>query len=210
MLKLQNLTLQTRQPILTNCNYSFADGAFYQITAENGAGKTSLLRAMTNLIPFQGQIEFDGRPYEQVRDQVFFFESNDWLNPSLNALDYLKLVQKKWHSNVDLAKELDFMGVGAFVKLPIKKYSLGMKQKLLIAMYFTSGAKYLLMDEISNGLDEASRQQLYQRLAQEAGQGKIILLTSHYASEVRAFQSQRLQLMNGSLKEVESDVVHDF
>ena len=210
MLKLQNLTLQTRQPILTNCNYSFTDGAFYQITAENGAGKTSLLRAMTNLIPFQGQIEFDGRPYEQVRDQVFFFESNDWLNPSLNALDHLKLVQKKWHSNVDIAKELDFMGVSAFSKLPIKKYSLGMKQKLMIAMYFTSGAKYLLMDEITNGLDESSRQQIYQRLAQEAGQGKTILLTSHYASEVRAFQSRRLQLMNGSLKEVESDVVYDF
>ena len=102
------------------------------------------------------------------------------------------------------------MGVSAFAKLPIKKYSLGMKQKLMIAMYFTSGAKYLLMDEITNGLDESSRQQIYQRLAQEAGQGKTILLTSHYASEVRAFQSQRLQLMNGSLKEVESDVVHEF
>ncbi|RMC49317.1 ABC transporter ATP-binding protein [Lactobacillus sp. ESL0263] len=204
MLTINNLSIKTRQPILHDFTYQFKPGEFYQIAAENGSGKTSFLRAITNLIPISaGTILLDGEPYAKKKQNFFFFESNDWFNDNLNSLDYLNFVKKLWHSNADLDQEMAFLGVNEFAKVPIKKYSLGMKQKLIVAMYFTSDADYYLMDEITNGLDEESRNKLYQRLNDEiTNRNKCIILTSHYSSEVKVNNLHRLVLEKQMMHEV--------
>ena len=204
MLTVQNLSLKTRQPILHDFSYQFAPGQFYQIAAENGSGKTSFLRAVTDLIPASsGKVLLDGKPYAQNKRKLFFFESNEWLNVNLTSLDYLKFVKSQWHSNVDLDQELDLLGVREYVKVPIKKYSLGMKQKLIVAMYLVSDAEYYLMDEITNGLDEESRTVLYERLNDEVTQrNKCIILTSHYSSEIKVNNLHRLVLHKQTMHEV--------
>ena len=204
MLTVQNLSLKTRQPILHDFSYHFAPGQFYQIAAENGSGKTSFLRAVTDLIPVSsGKVLLDGKPYAKNKRKLFFFESNEWLNVNLTSLDYLKFVKSQWHSNVDLDQELDLLGVREYVKVPIKKYSLGMKQKLIVAMYLVSDAEYYLMDEITNGLDEESRTVLYERLNDEVTQrNKCIILTSHYSSEIKVNNLHRLVLHKQTMHEV--------
>ena len=205
MLTVQNLSLKTRQPILHDFSYQFAPGQFYQIAAENGSGKTSFLRAVTDLIPTSsGKVLLDGKPYAKNKRKLFFFESNEWLNANLTSLDYLKFVKSQWHSNVDLDQELDLLGVREYVRVPIKKYSLGMKQKLIVAMYLVSDAEYYLMDEITNGLDEESRTVLYERLNDEVTQrNKCIILTSHYSSEIKVNNLHRLVLHKQMMHEVE-------
>lgn len=205
MLTVQNLSLKTRQPILHDFSYQFAPGQFYQIAAENGSGKTSFLRAVTDLIPTSsGKVLLDGKPYAKNKRKLFFFESNEWLNVNLTSLDYLKFVKSQWHSNVDLDQELDLLGVREYVRVPIKKYSLGMKQKLIVAMYLVSDAEYYLMDEITNGLDEESRTVLYERLNDEVTQrNKCIILTSHYSSEIKVNNLHRLVLHKQMMHEVE-------
>ena len=204
MLTVQNLSLKTRQPILHDFSYQFAPGQFYQIAAENGSGKTSFLRAVTDLIPTSsGKVLLDGKPYAKNKRKLFFFESNEWLNANLTSLDYLKFVKSQWHSNVDLDQELDLLGVREYVRVPIKKYSLGMKQKLIVAMYLVSDAEYYLMDEITNGLDEESRTVLYERLNDEVTQrNKCIILTSHYSSEIKVNNLHRLVLHKQTMHEV--------
>ena len=205
MLTVQNLSLKTRQPILHDFSYQFAPGQFYQIAAENGSGKTSFLRAVTDLIPVSsGKVLLDGKPYAKNKRKLFFFESNEWLNVNLTSLDYLKFVKRQWRSNVDLDQELDLLGVREYVKVPIKKYSLGMKQKLIVAMYLVSDAEYYLMDEITNGLDEESRAILYERLNDEVTQrNKCIILTSHYSSEIKVNNLHRLVLQKQMMHEVD-------
>ena len=205
MLTVQNLSLKTRQPILHDFSYQFAPGQFYQIAAENGSGKTSFLRAVTDLIPASsGKVLLDGKPYAKNKRKLFFFESNEWLNVNLTSLDYLKFVKRQWRSNVDLDQELDLLGVREYVKVPIKKYSLGMKQKLIVAMYLVSDAEYYLMDEITNGLDEESRAVLYERLNDEVTQrNKCIILTSHYSSEIKVNNLHRLVLQKQMMHEVD-------
>ena len=113
-------------------------------------------------------------------------------------------MKRQWHSNVDLDQELDFLGVREYVKVPIKKYSLGMKQKLIVAMYLVSDAEYYLMDEITNGLDEESRAILYERLNDEVVQrNKCIILTSHYSSEIKVNNLHRLVLQKQMMHEVD-------
>ncbi|MEB3363486.1 ATP-binding cassette domain-containing protein [Lactobacillus sp. R2/2] len=72
MLTVQNLSLKTRQPILHDFSYQFAPGQFYQIAAENGSGKTSFLRAVTDLIPASsGKVLLDGKPYAKNKRKLF-------------------------------------------------------------------------------------------------------------------------------------------
>lgn len=205
MLEIKKISLTTREPILNNFSYRFQNRKIYQIVAENGTGKTSFLRAITNLISIDhGQILYDGLPYSKTKNRVFFYESNSWLNGNLNSLDYLKFVQKQWRSQVDLNKELNFLGIKEYAKVPIKKYSLGMKQKLMIAMYLISDAHYLLMDEITNGLDEKSRLKFYKRINEIVEkEEKCIILTSHYSDEIKIGNLCKLKLHNHTMNEVE-------
>ena len=89
--------------------------------------------------------------------------------------------------------------MSSYVKTSIKKYSLGMKQKLVVALYELSDAKYLLMDEINNGLDTDSREILYQELTKLAKQGKLIIMASHYQDEVAGIVNDTLTLKHHQL-----------
>lgn len=172
--------------------------------AENGAGKSTFLKALTQLVNYKGAITFDNMPFNQAKEKIFFFEENNWLNSNLNSLDYLQFVKDLWRSQHDIDTELSFWGIDQFAKVPIKKYSLGMKQKLIIAMYLVSDAQYLLMDEIINGLDEKNRNKLYSRLNDMVTlNDKCIILTSHYANEINNLHNvTKLKLNNLTMSEV--------
>lgn len=204
MIKVENLTITTRQPILKNFTATFKTGNIYQIMAENGAGKSTFLKALTQLVNYKGAITFDNMPFNQAKEKIFFFEENNWLDSNLNSLDYLQFVKDSWYSQHDIDTELNFWGIDQFAKVPIKKYSLGMRQKLIIAMYLVSDAQYLLMDEITNGLDEKNRNKLYSRLNDMVTlNDKCIILTSHYANEINNLHNvTKLKLENLTMNEV--------
>lgn len=203
MIELNNLCLYTRHPILDSVNYNFLDQNIYGIVAINGSGKTTLFGTMVNLRKVQGgRILFDQQSVESKRSEVFYFETTEWLDKNLNGYDYLNFVKKIWNSSVDLSNVINTWRMQDFVKIPIKKYSLGMKQRLIIAMYLTSDAKYMIMDEITNGLDEDFRNLFFQTIIDLKRQGKTILLSSHYKDEIIEYCDVVLEIKNNQLSEV--------
>ena len=88
-----------------------------------------------------------------------------------------------------------------FIYLPIRKYSLGMKQRLLIAMYFISQAECWLMDEITNGLDEYFRTKFFNRIDELNRDNHLIILTSHYKEDLSKVCDKLLTIENGEIKE---------
>lgn len=204
MLVIQNLTLSTRQVILQNFSYQFQKGNSYLISATNGSGKTTFFRSLVNLKAVdQGTVTFDQLPFDQHKHQVFYYETSDWLDQNMSGMDYLKLVKKLWHSDLEIDVEINFWKMTDYINLPIKKYSLGMKQRVLIAMYLISDADYLIMDEISNGLDEESRDKLFNRLRALTNQrNKCILLSSHYREETSTAIDHVLELKNETMTEI--------
>lgn len=184
-------------------NYVFSDQKIYGIVAINGSGKTTLFRTMVNLRKAQGgKVLFDHQSVELKRSEVFYFETAEWLDRNLNGYDYLSFVKKLWNSSVDLDEIIETWKMKDFIKIPIKKYSLGMKQRLIIAMYLTSDAKYMIMDEITNGLDEDFRNQFFKVIIDLKRQGKTILLSSHYKDEITEYCDVVLQIKNNQLSEV--------
>lgn len=137
-----------------------------------------------------------------MRSEVFYFETTEWLDKNLNGYDYLNFVKKLWNSSVDLSEVIKTWKMQDFVKIPIKKYSLGMKQRLIIAMYLISDAKYMIMDEITNGLDEDFRNLFFQTIIDLKHQGKTILLSSHYKDEIIEYCDVVLEIKNNKLSEV--------
>lgn len=203
MIELINLTIETRHPILTNVNYTFHDNIIYGIVAENGTGKTTLFRTMVNLLRAKdGDILFDGMVAEKRMQDIFYFESVEWLDRNLSGLDYLRFVKNIWKSNVDIIQIIEEWDMSEYIKIPTRKYSLGMKQRLVIGLYLASDAKYLIMDEITNGLDEDNRKHFFKQILDLKSQGKTILLSSHYKDEIIAYCDTVLQIQNHELVEV--------
>lgn len=195
MLGLTHVTLKTRQVILQDADFIFKKGRIYGLLAINGSGKTTLFRAISNLIPISsGNIA--------VSPSLFYYESVEWLDGNLSGMDYLCLIKNIWKSDLNLRDEVAYWEMSDYISLPIRKYSLGMKQRLVISMYFLSQAKCWLMDEITNGLDEYYRQKFFNRLAEIDRQEQLVLLSSHYKEELVEICDSMVTIRQGQIEEV--------
>ena len=194
MITLSNVTIKTRQTIIKNIDFTFNNGNIYGIVAINGSGKTTLFRAISQLIPVNsGNIT--------TLSSFFYYENIEWFDLNLNGIDYLNYIKNIWKSTQSLNDEIDFWEMNDFIYLPIRKYSLGMKQRLLIAMYFISQAECWLMDEITNGLDEYFRTKFFNRIDKLNRDNHLIILTSHYKEDLSKVCDKLLTIENGEIKE---------
>lgn len=186
MLKIKNLSIVSRKPIINDFSYQFELGNLYGLVAINGAGKTTFFRTVTGLLPFKnGDIKINGKKISQSKRDVFYFELSEWLDKNLSGKDYLEFVKKAWKSQKKIEEIVNYWDMSDYIHLPIKKYSLGMKQRLIIAMYVVSDAKCLLMDEITSGLDENSRKKLFKQLNKLVKEeNKMVIISSHYKEDI--------------------------
>lgn len=183
-LELKNVQVRLgKQLILNQLRLEVPQGEILGLMAPNGTGKTTLFRAIANLISCQeGTIEINGyqsKEREKYFQQLFFLENNESLMTNLTPETNLAYVKKMWQSPLEVRDVINRLGMEKYRKKPVKHLSLGMKQHLLIGMYLISDAPVLLFDEPLNGLDLGSVElvnSLFQRLHQ---QGKTVMITSH-------------------------------
>ncbi|HBY90645.1 MAG: ATP-binding cassette domain-containing protein [Ruoffia tabacinasalis] len=183
MIQLSDVSIQFEEPILTNVSVTFQEGKIYGLVGANGSGKSSVLRAIARLIKYEGKIEVGGSNVTQAQSgfqKVMYFEHSEWFDYNLTAMDYLKLYSKLWKSEVELKEVVSYWGMEDYVNRKIGKYSLGMRQKLLLSLYALSTLRYLIMDEPTNGLDKDAVILFKQWLEKEKVSGKLIVFTSHY------------------------------
>lgn len=198
MLSINQLTIATRHPILTDFSYDFEPGKLYGLVATNGSGKTTFFRSLMGLLPVRsGKVSWQGGA---SRRDFFYYESSEWFEGHLSAWDYLTFIKAQWQSAVSIDDVIKIWGMGEYIKVPIKQYSLGMKQRLLIAMYQVSDAKCLIMDEITNGLDETSRRIFFEVLNLLRQEGKLVILSSHYQEDIEGHCDVVLHLKNQRLE----------
>ena len=195
MITLNQVRLKTREMILKDIDFTFEKGNIYGMVAINGSGKTTLFRAISQLISVNsGKII--------APSSLFYYETIEWFDGNLSGMDYLLYIKNVWNSSQNLEQEIEYWEMSDYIHLPIRKYSLGMKQRLLIAMYFMSQADCWLMDEITNGLDEYYRTKFFNRLKEIQTQ-QLIIVSSHYKEELMDVCDKIVKIENCRIEEVQ-------
>ena len=195
MITLNQVRLKTREMILKDIDFTFEKGNIYGMVAINGSGKTTLFRAISQLISVNsGKII--------APSSLFYYETIEWFDGNLSGMDYLLYIKNVWNSSQNLEHEIEYWEMADYIHLPIRKYSLGMKQRLLIAMYFMSQADCWLMDEITNGLDEYYRTKFFNRLT-EIYSRQLIVISSHYKEELMNVCDKIVKIENCRIEEVQ-------
>ena len=195
MITLNQVRLKTREMILKDIDFTFEKGNIYGMVAINGSGKTTLFRAISQLISVNsGKII--------APSSLFYYETIEWFDGNLSGMDYLLYIKNVWNSSQNLEHEIEYWEMADYIHLPIRKYSLGMKQRLLIAMYFMSQADCWLMDEITNGLDEYYRTKFFNRLKGIQTQ-QLMIISSHYKEELMNVCDKIVKIENCRIEEVQ-------
>lgn len=195
MITLNQVRLKTREMILKDIDFTFEKGNIYGMVAINGSGKTTLFRAISQLISVNsGKII--------APSSLFYYETIEWFDGNLSGIDYLLYIKNVWNSSQNLENEIEYWEMSDYIHLPIRKYSLGMKQRLLIAMYFMSQADCWLMDEITNGLDEYYRTKFFNRLKEIQTQ-QLMIISSHYKEELMDVCDKIVKIENCRIEEVQ-------
>lgn len=189
--------------VLDQITVKFEEGKIYGIYGENGSGKTLFLRALAGLlIPDTGTIIYDGKVLHQdidfPSDLGIIIEHMELLG-SLNAHDNLEALAKYRQIVTDEDIEIALKRVGLTTDMKVKKFSLGMKQRLNLAQAIFEHQRYLLLDEPFNALDENGRAQLEQILFEEKKNGATIIMTHHYLEELTRCADAIYQVKKGQL-----------
>lgn len=179
------------QPILNAIDLAVPTGSIYGFLGPNGAGKTTTLKLVLGLLkPRQGQISFWGQSFHQHRLDILrrvgsFIESPS-LYGHLTARENLLVWQKIYRCPATaIPHVLQLTDLSGTRTKKVRQFSLGMKQRLAIAVALLHDPALLILDEPTNGLDPqgiVDIRQLLQKLNRE--QGTTIIVSSHLLSEV--------------------------
>lgn len=193
------------RPILNNVSYNFEYGKIYGIYGHNGSGKTMLLRAIAGLlVPDSGSVVIDGKVLHKDMSfppSIGIVIENMNLLPQYNAYDNLKILGKikKTATDEDIKTALERVGLKSDLK--VKKFSLGMKQRLNIAQAVFEKQKIILLDEPTNALDNDGVQLIYKLLKEEKERGALVVITTHHKEDLEEICDVVLEMTEGEMHE---------
>ncbi|SET15152.1 ABC transporter ATP-binding protein [Anaerobranca gottschalkii] len=197
-----------KQQVLKGITFKIEKPQIFALVGPNGSGKSTLLNIITNLIsPDSGEVEILGKSNKnpKIFKEVSFMQDNSVLYDYLTGYDHLQFigdVQKI--PKKEILETAERIGITSYIHKKVGKYSLGMKQHLLLTMAIVNNPKLLILDEPLNGLDPTSAIKVRNLLLDIYSNGTTILLSSHNLGEIDRVTSQILFLKEGKL--IEEDI----
>ena len=193
VLRTRNLTKQYGQRLaVNNLNIEVRRGEVYGFLGPNGAGKTTTIRMALGLItPTDGAVEILGHDVASQRavilPRVGALVETPALYLYMSGRNNLRAIASALggvpESRLDAV--LDLVGLRGRDGDRVKTYSLGMKQRLGVAMALLQDPDLLILDEPANGLDPAGIVEMRDLMRRLAAEGKTVFISSHVLTEVR-------------------------
>lgn len=189
----RNLTKRFRRgTALSEFHMEIRRGDIYGFVGRNGAGKTTLMRILTGMIrQTEGDMELFGKSKEKEicvqRGRIGAMIETPALYQGMTARDNLEVLrlQRGWKGKECVDEALEMVGLSDDASKKVKRFSLGMKQRLGLAMAFLGNREFLVLDEPVNGLDPegiVAFRDIVKRLNRE--RGTTVLISCHLLGEL--------------------------
>ncbi len=170
-------------------SFSVEEGEIFGLLGPNGAGKTTTIRMLTGqLRPTAGGARVAGcdvvRERQALKSQIGVVFEYQNLYERMTGGENLLFAARLYGCDPGRVREMmEKVGLTDRAKDPIRSYSNGMKQRLLIARALLHRPRILFLDEPTKGLDPTASRQIRDLVTELAAQGVTILLTTHYMEE---------------------------
>lgn len=192
-----------KQRVLNNISFTIEEPQIVALVGPNGSGKSTLLNIITNLVEAdEGQVTIlnESNQNPQIFKNVSYMQDNSVLYDYLTGYDHLQFIANvQGLSKAKIIKTAERVGMDSYLNKRVGKYSLGMKQHLLLTMAILNEPELLILDEPLNGLDPTSAIRVRNLLVELYEEGTTILLSSHNLSEIDRVTSNILFLKDGQL-----------
>ncbi|MBD5574780.1 ABC transporter ATP-binding protein [Clostridium botulinum] len=196
-----------KTPILKDVNFSIGEGEICGFVGRNGAGKTTLMKIITSMLfPDEGEIIICGKNLKTEREEALKNigavietpEMYGYLTGRQN-LNYIASMLKDVTKD-EIEEAIRYSNLGNKIDEKVKKYSLGMKQRLGLAQALIGDVSLLILDEPTNGLDPLGVVELkntINTLAKE--KGVSVFISSHILSEIESICTKVVFIDNGKI-----------
>lgn len=209
MITVNNVTLQIKKyTILKNISITFDTGKIHGIIGRNGSGKTMLMKCICGFIhPSSGEIIVSdkkiGVDCDFPENIGVIIETPEFI-PYYSGFKNLKLLADIKHKigDKEICDSMEQVGLNPKMKRSVKKYSLGMRQRLGLAQAIMENPDLLILDEPMNGLDKDGVKDMREYLLNLKEQGKTILIASHSAEDIEVLCDTVCEMDKGVLTEL--------
>jgi len=186
ILLVEDLTKRYKNVLaVDNISFEIEEGLCFGLLGPNGAGKTTTVEMMEGILkPSSGRTFFQGKPigshfYERVGIQ---FQSTA-LQDFITVEETLKLFSALYEIKRDMTEIVEICNLQDILKRDNRKLSGGQRQRLLLGLALVNDPVVVFLDEPTTGLDPQARRNFWALVEKIKGEGKTILLTTHYMEE---------------------------
>lgn len=207
IIKAEGITKEYKDiKVVNNVSFSIERGKIYGFVGPNGAGKTTTIKILLGMIrPTSGKIQIMGKDLEQSREEILgnigaLVEGPAYYG-DLNAYDNMRIVALMKKVSAEKIKPiLETIGLGQTGNKKVKKFSLGMKQRLSIAQALLGEPQLIILDEPVNGLDPSGIHEIRQLiLALKEKKNMTVFVSSHLLSELEMIADEVIIIKDGSI-----------
>jgi ABC-2 type transport system ATP-binding protein len=209
MIKIDNLDLTIdKKVILDNININFEKGKIHGIIGRNGSGKSMMMKCISGFIkPTAGKITVNNAVIGKdcdFPDSIGLIIETPGFIPYYSGYKNLKLladINKKIGKD-EIRKAIADVGLDPNLDIPVRKYSLGMRQRLGLAQAIMENPEILMLDEPMNGLDNDGVKDMRNYLLNLKKQGKTILIASHSKEDIEILCDTVCEMDKGRLRRI--------
>ena len=209
MIEIKNVSLiLQKNEILKDISVHFERGKIHGLIGRNGSGKTMLMKCICGFVkPTAGEITVDGKRIGKdcdfPKNAGIIIETPGFI-PYYSGYKNLKLLAdlRGKISRDDIRKTMEKVGLNPDLKRHVRKYSLGMRQRLGLAQAIMENPDLLVLDEPMNGLDKEGVADMRKYLLDLKSLGKTILIASHSAEDIGILCDTVCEMDKGRLEKV--------
>ena len=188
-----------KNEVLKDVSMTCESGKIYGIVGHNGSGKTVLFNCSKGEIRINGKCM--GKDMDMLENSGIIIEEPGFLRQwnGYHNLEFLYTIRNKLDKTY-LQSVLKKVGLDPKSKMPVGKYSLGMRQRLAIGQAIMENPDILILDEPMNGLDKNGVREMRELFNQMKQEGKLLILASHNREDIDVLCDEVYQMENGILK----------